>query len=140
MKLYFPIFLVVFSNLIYHICAKSCPEELNPMASLVVTYAVGGLFSACLYYFTAPNPSFVQEFHNLNWVPYVLGLAIVGLEAGNIYMYKIGWNVNTGYMVQSAILAIGLLAIGYFLYDEAITYNKIIGLILCMIGLFFLNK
>lgn len=140
MKLYLPIFLVVFSNIIYHICAKSCPEALNPIASLIVTYTIGGVFSAILYFFTAHNPNLIQEFQHLNWVPFVLGLAIVGLEAGNLYMYKAGWNVNTGYMVQSAILAVALLALGYFLYNEAIDYNKLIGVLLCMLGLFFLNK
>ena len=35
-----PIALVVFSNVLYQICAKSVPQNLNPFASLTVTYAV----------------------------------------------------------------------------------------------------
>ena len=35
-----PIALVVFANTLYQICAKSVPQDLNPFASLTVTYAV----------------------------------------------------------------------------------------------------
>ncbi len=36
-----PIALVVFSNVVYQICAKSVPSGMNPLASLTVTYLVG---------------------------------------------------------------------------------------------------
>ena len=35
-----PIALVVLSNVVYHICAKSLPAAMNPLASLTVTYLV----------------------------------------------------------------------------------------------------
>ena len=65
---------------------------------------------------------------------------MVGLEAGSIYMYRVGWNINTGSTVQSVILAIALLLVGFLLYKEAITPNKVIGIAICMVGLYFLNK
>lgn len=139
-NLYWPIFLIVFSNIIYHICAKSTPEGLDPIASLLVTYLVGTLFSGIIYFATSASPSLVREAAQLNWAPFLLGLAIVGLEAGNIYMYKAGWNINTGYMVQSAILAVALLVVGYVLYQESLTFNKVLGTLICLIGLYFLNK
>lgn len=140
MQIYWPILLVVGSNIIYHICAKSAPEGLNPLASLLATYSVGSVFAVILYYATAENADIVRELGQINWAPMLLGLAIVGLEAGNIYMYKAGWNVNTGYIVQSAILAIALLGVGYLLYDESITFNKAFGILICMLGLWFINK
>ena len=33
-----PIALVIFSNILYHICAKSAPEGVHPFAALTVTY------------------------------------------------------------------------------------------------------
>ena len=42
-------------------------------------------------------------------------------------------------IVQSAFLAIVLIFIGYFLYREAITWNKLIGVAICLIGLAFIN-
>lgn len=35
-----PIALVVASNTLYQICAKSVPEDMNPFASIIVTYLV----------------------------------------------------------------------------------------------------
>ncbi len=45
-----PVALVVLSNVLYQICAKSLPEGTNPFASLTVTYFVGTVFSFVLYF------------------------------------------------------------------------------------------
>ena len=140
MNIYWPILLIVFSNIFYHICTKSTPNELNPLASLLPTYGIGGIFALIIYYITEPNANLLQECAHLNWAPFVLGISIVGLEVGNIYMYKAGWNVNTGFIVQSALLAIALLLVGYFIYQEEITFNKALGMLICLIGLYFINK
>ena len=68
-----------------------------------------------------------------------LGVVIVGLEVGWIYAYKAGWPVSTAFIVQSAFLAAALLAVGYILYHENLTWNKILGVIICLIGLVFIN-
>ena len=98
-----PIVLVVLSNTIYQICAKSVPEEMNPFASLTVTYLIGAIASAIMYFVLGKNGNLIKEYGKLNWAPFVLGLVIVGLEAGWIYAYKAGWQVSTGFIVQSAI-------------------------------------
>jgi multidrug transporter EmrE-like cation transporter len=41
--------------------------------------------------------------------------------------------------VQSAFLAGVLLLVGYFLYREAFAWNKLFGVLLCLIGLVFIN-
>lgn len=140
MSLYWPILLIVISNVFYHICAKSTPEGINPLASLTITYIVGAIASIILYFVTNHNGNLLHEYTHLNWTPFVLGISIVGLEFGNIYMYKVGWNVNTGYIVQSAIFAVALLIIGFLLYNEAITWTKIVGIVICMVGLYFIKK
>ena len=133
-----PIALVVAANTVYQICAKSVPEEINPFASLIVTYLVGAAASAILY-FVLGGGNLIREYGKLNWAPIVLGIVIIGLEAGWIYAYKAGWQVSTGFIVQSAFLAGVLLLVGYFLYHEALTWNKLLGVLLCLIGLVFIN-
>ena len=64
-----PIVHVVFSNIVYQICAKGVPKDMDAMASMTITYLVGAL-----------------------------------------------------------------------LYHEAITVNKVIGIVICLIGLYFINK
>ena len=81
-----------------------------------------------------------KEYGRLNWAPVALGLAVVGLETGWIYAYKAGWLVSTGFLTQSAFLAMALLCLGYFLFHETISWSKILGAIICMIGLVFLNR
>ena len=41
MRLYWPIVLIVVSNIFYNICSKSTPTGLNPFAALTVTYVIG---------------------------------------------------------------------------------------------------
>ncbi len=134
-----PIALVIMSNVVYQICTKSVPKEMDPFASLTVTYIIGAIASAVLYFILGKNGNLVKEYSKLNWAPFVLGIVIVGLEVGWIYAYKAGWQVSTGFIVQSAVLAVMLLIVGYFLYREAFTWNKVLGVVICLIGLVFIN-
>ena len=134
-----PIALVVLSNTVYQICAKSVPNGMNPFASLTVTYLVGAAASGILFFALGTDANLVKEYGKLNWAPFVLGIVIVGLEVGWIYTYKAGWQVSTGFIVQSAFLAAALLLVGYFLYHEALTWNKLVGVAICLIGLVFIN-
>ena len=135
-----PIILLVASNTVYQICAKSVPDGIHPLAALSVTYLVGAAASTILYFLLVKNGSLLQEYRNLNWAPFALGLAIVGLELGFIYAFKAGWPVSTAQIVQSAFLAIVLIFVGYFLYHESLSVNRIIGIVICLVGLYFSNK
>ena len=81
----------------------------------------------------------MKEFGKLNWASFVLGIVIVGLEGGWLYAYKAGWQVNTGFIVQSAFVSVLLLFVGYFLYHEALSWNKLLGTAICLLGLVFIN-
>lgn len=90
MNLYIPILIVAAANTIYQICAKSTPSAINTFASLSVTYTVAAAASVVLYFLTQKNPDLLSEYRQLNWSSFALGVAIVGLEAGFILMYKVG--------------------------------------------------
>ena len=134
-----PIGLVVLSNIVYHICTKSVPSEANPFATLTVTYLVGAVCSLLLFFLTKSKSSFAVELGRLSWASVVLGVVIVGLEAGFIYAYQAGWQVSTASIVQSSVLTIALVIVGYFLYQESLTWNKLLGIAICMVGLVVLN-
>ena len=95
-----PIALVVLSNVVYQICAKSVPDGVSPFAALAVTYLVGAAVSIILYF--------------------VLGK-------------------GTASLVASSALAIILLFVGFLAYKEALTWNKLVGAAICLVGLFFIN-
>ena len=134
-----PIALAILSNVLYHICAKTTPEGVHPFASLTATYLTGAALSAVLYYVLAPQANLVKECSRLNWAPFALGIVIVGVEGGWLYAYKAGWQVNTGFIVQSAFVSVLLLFVGYFLYHEALSWNKLLGTAICLLGLVFIN-
>lgn len=134
-----PIALVIICNTVYQVCAKSVPVEINPLASLTVTYLVAAIISGLLYVWLGESVDFLGEYWKLNWAPFVLGVVIVGLEAGWIYAYKAGWPVSTGFIVQSSVLAAALLLVGYWLYQEPLAWNKIVGVAICLIGLVVIN-
>ena len=134
-----PIALVIASNIIYHICAKSVPAEINPFASLTITYLVSTVVSAVLFFLLGNEADLLKALGKTNWAPFALGVAIIGLEAGWIYAYKAGWQVNTGFIVQSTIVSVFLLFVGYLLYHEALTWNKLLGIAICAVGLVFIN-
>ena len=132
--------LIIASNVIYQICAKSVPESMDPFASLTVTYTVGAVISLILYFVIGKHGSLGAEYSRLNWAPFVLGIVIVGLEAGYIYAFKAGWPVSEAQIVQASILALILIFVGYALYGEPVTWNKIVGIIICLAGLALINR
>lgn len=134
-----PIVLVILSNVFYHICAKSVPNSVSPFAALTITYIIGAVCSTVMFFITSRRLNIIKEFASMNWAPYILGIVVAGLEVGFIYAYKAGWQVSTASIVQSAVLSIILVFVGFLLYNEALTYNKIIGIIICFVGLVFIN-
>ena len=134
-----PIALVVLSNVIYQICAKSVPSGMDPFASLTITYIMAAVMSGILFFVLNKDANIIKEYTKTNWVPFVFGIVLVGLEVGFIFAYKAGWQVSTASIVQSSFLAIALIAVGFLVYKEAITWNKIAGVLICLVGLVFIN-
>ena len=134
-----PIALVVLSNTLYQICAKSVPEGMNPLASLTVTYLIGAAVSCVMYYILNRDANLFREIRLTNWAPVVLGIVVVGLEVGFIYAFRAGWQVSVTQIVSSALVAVILIFVGYLLYHEALTWNKIVGIIICLAGLVLIN-
>ena len=134
-----PIALVVLSNTVYHICSKNIPNNANAFLSLTITYLIGAVFTFFMFLVSSKEHNLVKEFSKINWAPFVLGIAIVGLEIGFLFAYKAGWQVSTASIVQSSFLAVVLVIVGFLLYHEPLSRNKIIGIIICLIGLIFVN-
>ena len=135
-----PIVLIVASNILYQICAKSVPKDMDVMASMTVTYLVGAVCSGLMFFSMNRTPHLLQECSKLNAAPILLGISVVGLEVGYIYAYKVGWPVSIASTVHSAFLALALIFVGPLLYNETITPQKVIGVIICLAGLYLINR
>lgn len=135
-----PIIVVVASNTLYNICSKSTPEKLNPFASLSVTYVVAAVCAVSMYFITSGSKNLFSELPSVNWTSFVLGIAVVGLEFGFLCVYRSGWNISTGHLVSSIILACVLLIVGLVVYKESISLRKLIGMAVCAVGLVLITK
>ncbi|MBQ9346009.1 MAG: EamA family transporter [Oscillibacter sp.] len=140
MQYWWPIGMIVLSNVLYQVCAKASPAAAHPLASLTVTYLVSAACSFGLYFVLEPGGNLLREYRSLNWSVFVFGLVLVGLEIGSIYMYKAGWDVSRGFLVHSGALAVCLIVLGGLAYHEQITLSKLAGAVLIFAGLYFVNR
>ena len=113
---------------------KSMPSEVNPFGALMVTYLGAAIVSAIIFAFAVGPSNVGVEITKVNWTSIVLALAIVGLEVGYVFVYRAGWSVST-----ASVVACVLIVVGYLLYRENVSFNQILGIIVCMIGLILIN-
>ena len=140
MMMFLSIALIVLSNIFYHITQKSTPEAVNPFGALFITYLTAILLTLIGMLCYRPEGGGLHVFKGVNWTSIVLGIAILGLEIGTLLMYRSGWQISLGALVANIALAVLLIPIGLFFYHETLSLSKIIGILLCVAGLYFINR
>lgn len=99
----------------------------------------GAVFLVRMYFMLNRHGNLIYEYSKLNFASLVFGIVLVGLEVGLIDAYKAGWQVSTASIVQSAFLAVALVFVRWLLYKEALTWNKLVSVVICLIGIAFIN-
>lgn len=135
-----PIALIVLSNIMYHLIAKTTPQGANPFLSLFFTYVTAAIVTALIYFLYPTDKSLIANVKGLNWTSFALGIAVIGLEFGYLIAYRVGWNISVGSLTANILLAIFLIPIGIMFFKEGFTINKAVGIILCLAGLILINK
>ena len=135
-----PILIVVGSNTIYNIMTKSTPNDVNPFVSLALTYVVAAVSCILVFFATAKDKNIISALSKTNFTAWALGLAIVGLEVGYIFIYRAGWKVSSASLVANISLAVILLIVGVVLYKEVISVKQLIGMAVCACGLWLIAK
>lgn len=136
----YPILMVVGANTIYNISCKSAPANINSFAFLTVTYVIATVSSAVMFFLTSDSKQLLTELSKINWAAIALGIAIVGLEVGYIYVYRAGWKIGVASLVTNITLSCVLLAIGFFVYKDVISFRQLLGVCISAVGLFMLIK
>lgn len=131
--------MVILANTFYNLCMKSMPSDVNPFGALMITYLVAAIISGVIFVFMVSPDNAGAEIAKINWTSVILALAIVGLEVGYVFVYRAGWAVNAASVVANIGLACVLIVVGYFLYRENMSFNQILGIIVCMVGLILIN-
>ena len=135
-RMTWPLLLIILSNVFYNLCTKSIPQDADPFGTLIITYIAGGLTALVLFFTHTGRINFTSNF---NWASLILGLAIVGLEAGYVYLFRAGWEISKGSLIANTCLALVLMFVGYFMYHEDISFRQIIGAVICLIGLYLIS-
>lgn len=135
---FFPIALIVCSNLFYNLAAKATPQNANAFASLVVTYLVAAVCALLMMRFQTGSFS-IESFKGINWTAILLAASIIGLEIGYILAYRAGWNISVCSLIANIALAVLLVVVGVLFYRENIGPKQIGGMVLCLGGLLLLN-
>ena len=138
-EMIWPVLIVVLSNTFYNICTKSTPSNVNAFGTLMLTYITAAILTGVIFLFLVKPENAIFELSKVNWTSIVLGIAIVGLELGYIFMYRAGWKVSSGALVANICLAIALIFVGAILYGENITVKQVLGIFICIVGLFLIN-
>ncbi len=136
---YMPILLTIIANVIYHISQKYTPEKINPFFSLSITYTVALILSIMMYILTKKDINLNDNFQLLNLAPFILGGAIVLLEAGYLLAYRYNWNISTASLVSTICVTVILVPIGLIFFHDAISLKIVIGIILSILGIILIS-
>ena len=132
-----PLLIVVVGNIGYHMIAKATPVTAPPFLALSMTYLVSFLLCAAAYVVT--GPSLRQDLQTINWASAAWGLTLVAVEFGYILLYRAGWKISIASFLANVSVALLLAGIGVLLYKDILLPRQIIGIILCLAGIFFLR-
>jgi uncharacterized membrane protein len=124
----------------YHLVLKLTPAGVNPVLSLLVTYALVSVLFAGLLLLSPGEFAWRQEARQLNWTALALAVAIVGLDLGFLFLYRSGYAVSLGALVTQSAAAMLLLLIGVAIFREKLSIANGVGLVLCVGGLWLVNK
>lgn len=133
---WWPLLLVVASSVGYQVGLKEVSGIGDPMASLMVTYLAASVVSFVIYFFQSlGKESFLRGVLSVNFSAMGLGLAIVGIEVGTLFMYRAGWAVNVAFVVANSLIVAALMLTGFLLYKEKLTLRQLIGVGISLVGI-----
>lgn len=133
---WWPLLLVVLSSVGYQVGLKEVAGVGDPMISLMVTYLAASAVSFVIYFFQSfGKESFLRGVLSVNVSAMGLGLAIVGIEVGTLFMYRAGWAVNVAFVVANSLIVAALMLTGFLLYKEKLTLRQLIGVGISLVGI-----
>jgi hypothetical protein len=137
---FLPLLLAVAGSLVYHATAKSIPKTIDPAAALIGLYttALAGSFGTFALLKSTPATLQLSRY----WHPTIagVGLGALMIELGFLLAYRGGWPVSTASVMANALVAVLLLPLGALVYGEAITVDRALGVVLCLVGVLLLQR
>ena len=135
-----PLLLAVAGSLVYHMAAKSIPKSVDPAAALIGLYATalaGSLLTFALLK-KGPAPLHIAGY----WHPTIaaVGLGALVIELGFLLAYRGAWPVSAASVIANALVAVVLVPLGAVVFGEPMTLERVIGVVLCILGVTLLQR
>lgn len=137
---FLPLLLAVVGSLLYHASAKSIPKSIDPAAALIGLYGTALAGSLVTFALLKSAPATLQL--SRYWHPTVagVGLGALMIELGFLLAYRGAWPVSTASVIANALVAVLLLPLGALVFGEAVTVDRALGVVLCLIGVSLLQR
>jgi drug/metabolite transporter (DMT)-like permease len=138
MALAMPMLLIVGSFVAYHLVTKSLRADINIFGFLSLTYAVALAVTLAAWVWTRGDA--------MTWsgsdvaLAVILGLSLVGIEAGFVLAYRAGWSIAVAPTFGNVALALVMLPIAVLFLSQKVTWQTAAGIALCASGLILMAR
>ncbi|WP_326541018.1 hypothetical protein [Pseudorhodoferax sp.] len=136
----FPVALTIIGGLLYHTSSKHVPD-LHPSVVLTMAYVLQLVFCIAWAVHAKAGADFSTAWTVSEGRHWILGLAIgsIVMEVGFILAYRAGWNLSAADITSVAVISLLFLLGETFVYGHAFNLKRMLGIILCVIGLVLIN-
>jgi len=121
-------------------CSKAMPKHVNPFLNITIVYIIAFFVSLIFFLLSSNNSGIIENIKLVNYAVMILAISLVGLEMGFLMLYRVGWNISIGALVNGIMASTMLAILGVLVFNENLGINRIIGLSLCFFGLYLLSK
>ncbi len=112
----------------------------NPFATLSVSYFSAGILTFLLMLAVGLKCRSRNRIGVINWRSFVIGIALAGVDSGIFYAYQNGSSLISTPLLFSAAQAIMTILVGVFFFREHLSKKNLIGIVMCIIGVFLTLK
>ncbi len=137
---YFSIGLAILASVFYNVVQKLTSTTVHPLIGLAATYTTALLCSLLLLPLFPLKNTLAASLKQLNWASFALGVVIIGLEVGYLLAYRAGWQISLAAVFSNVATGLILLPIGFLLFKEKLTATNAIGILVCIVGLYLINR
>ena len=136
MNYFFPPILIVLGLVIYQVSQKSTDQNANPFVVVTMAYVIGILACIGAYVlFPKQEAASASMVRTVVWSALGIGLGAAAIEIGFMLAYRAGWNLSLLPLSVTVCSTILLAAIGLIAFRETLSWEKVVGVMLCIGGL-----
>lgn len=128
--------LIVAGLVVYQLAQKSTAHSANPFVVVIMAYVIGII--ACIggyFLFPRADTEIVPMMRTVIWSALGIGLGATAIEIGFMLAYRAGWNLSLLPVSVNVFGAVLLILIGLIAFREALSIEKMIGVLMCIGGL-----